>query len=121
MIVGEIGGIQKFCVDRVMAEMIIGVITKIAVKEISGLTAGIDFRGMIKVLTIEDTNLKMEVKMTTLAEGTTEIEKLVMVSDGTEFAGGNIEGLFDESRRSTKVKHEKWVKHYDRRKRDVQV
>ncbi|GFU63932.1 uncharacterized protein TNCV_1939571 [Trichonephila clavipes] len=44
-----------------------------------------------------------------------------MVSDGTEFAVGDIERLFDETRRNTKAKHEKWAKYYDRRRRDVQI
>ncbi|GFX01471.1 uncharacterized protein TNCV_1864451 [Trichonephila clavipes] len=35
------------------------VITRMAVKEISGSTAGTDFRRMIEDLTIEDTNLEM--------------------------------------------------------------
>ncbi|GFV22598.1 uncharacterized protein TNCV_2077901 [Trichonephila clavipes] len=43
-----------------------------------------------------------------------------MVSDGTEFAIGDIEKLFDEARRNTKAKHEKWAK-YDRRRHDVQI
>ncbi|GFX61897.1 uncharacterized protein TNCV_3777081 [Trichonephila clavipes] len=70
MIVGEIGEIWKLCVDRVMAEMIIGVTTRMAVKEISGSTARIDFRRMIEDLTIGDTNLEMGVKRTILVEGT---------------------------------------------------
>ncbi|GFS73305.1 uncharacterized protein TNCV_4711861 [Trichonephila clavipes] len=44
-----------------------------------------------------------------------------MVSDGTEFAVGDIEKLFDEARRNTNAKHEKWAKYYDRRRRDVQI
>ncbi|GFX83715.1 uncharacterized protein TNCV_349791 [Trichonephila clavipes] len=79
MIVGEIGEIWKFCVDRVTAEMIIGVITRMAVKEISGSTAGIDFRRMIEDLTIGDTNLEMGVQMTILAQGTAEIEAPVII------------------------------------------
>ncbi|GFY32088.1 uncharacterized protein TNCV_2622251 [Trichonephila clavipes] len=79
MIVGEIGGIRKVCVDRVTAELIIGVIKKMAVKEISGSTAGIDFRGIIEDLTIEDTNLEMGVKMTILVQGTAEIEVRVRI------------------------------------------
>ncbi|GFW58686.1 uncharacterized protein TNCV_378691 [Trichonephila clavipes] len=51
----------------------------------------------------------------------TPFQKLVMVSDGTEFAVGDIEKLFDEARRNTKAKHEKWAKFYDRRRRDVQI
>ncbi|GFY09782.1 uncharacterized protein TNCV_3697441 [Trichonephila clavipes] len=71
--------ILKFCVDRITAEMIIGVITRMAVKEISGSAARIDFRGMIEDLTIEDTNLEMGVKMMNLVEGTAEIEVRVRI------------------------------------------
>ncbi|GFW58652.1 uncharacterized protein TNCV_1579841 [Trichonephila clavipes] len=39
-----------------------------------------------------------------------------MVSDGTEFAVGDIERLFEEARRNTKPKHE-----YNRCRRDVQI
>ncbi|GFT29550.1 uncharacterized protein TNCV_3216211 [Trichonephila clavipes] len=48
-------------------------------------------------------------------------QKLVMVSDGTEFAVGDIERLFEEARRNTKAKHEKWEKYYNRHRRDVQI
>ncbi|GFY00993.1 retrovirus-related Pol polyprotein from transposon 17.6 [Trichonephila clavipes] len=48
-------------------------------------------------------------------------QKLVMVSDGTEFAVGDFERLFDEARQNTKPKHEKWEKYYDIRRRDVQI
>ncbi|GFY33574.1 retrovirus-related Pol polyprotein from transposon 297 [Trichonephila clavipes] len=51
----------------------------------------------------------------------TPFQKLVMVSDGTEFAVGDIERLFEEARRNTKAKYEKWEKYYNRRKRDVQI
>ncbi|GFV74887.1 uncharacterized protein TNCV_1041251 [Trichonephila clavipes] len=44
-----------------------------------------------------------------------------MVSDGTKFAEGDIERLFEEARRNTKAKHEKWEKYYNRRMRDVQI
>ncbi|GFW49578.1 uncharacterized protein TNCV_2843591 [Trichonephila clavipes] len=44
-----------------------------------------------------------------------------MVSDGSEFAVGDIERLFEENRRNTKAKHEKWEKYYNRRRRDVQI
>ncbi|GFW47510.1 uncharacterized protein TNCV_2437291 [Trichonephila clavipes] len=44
-----------------------------------------------------------------------------MVSDGTEFAVGDIERLFEEARRNTKAKHEKWEIYYIRRRRDVQI
>ncbi|GFU17920.1 hypothetical protein TNCV_4029371 [Trichonephila clavipes] len=44
-----------------------------------------------------------------------------MVLDGTELAVEDIERLFDEARRDTKAKHEKWAKYYDRRRRDVQI
>ncbi|GFX50910.1 retrovirus-related Pol polyprotein from transposon 17.6 [Trichonephila clavipes] len=48
-------------------------------------------------------------------------QKLVMVSDGTEFAVGNIERLFEEARRNTEPKHGNWKKYYNRRWRDVQI
>ncbi|GFX52798.1 uncharacterized protein TNCV_3719881 [Trichonephila clavipes] len=51
----------------------------------------------------------------------TPFQKLVMVSDETEFAVGDIERLFEEARRNTKTKHEKWEKYYHRRRRDVQI
>ncbi|GFW03137.1 uncharacterized protein TNCV_157571 [Trichonephila clavipes] len=44
-----------------------------------------------------------------------------MVSDGTEFAVGDIERLFDEARPNTKAKNEKWEKYYNRRRRDGQI
>ncbi|GFV45630.1 uncharacterized protein TNCV_326221 [Trichonephila clavipes] len=51
----------------------------------------------------------------------TPFQKLVMVLDGTEFAVGDIERLFEEARRNTKAKLEKWAKYYDRRRRVVQI
>ncbi|GFU49562.1 uncharacterized protein TNCV_1590991 [Trichonephila clavipes] len=74
LIIKEIGEILKWCVDRVMVEMIIGVTTRIAVKEISGSRARIHFRRMIEDLTIGDINFEAEVKKSILVEGTTEIE-----------------------------------------------
>ncbi|GFT25905.1 hypothetical protein TNCV_1518631 [Trichonephila clavipes] len=44
-----------------------------------------------------------------------------MVSNGTEFAVGDIEKLFEEARRNTKAKHEKWAKCYNKRGRDVRI
>ncbi|GFW56257.1 retrovirus-related Pol polyprotein from transposon 17.6 [Trichonephila clavipes] len=51
----------------------------------------------------------------------TSFQKLVMVSDGTELALGDIGRLFDEARRNTMAKLEKWAKYYDRRRRDMQI
>ncbi|GFU80963.1 uncharacterized protein TNCV_1277091 [Trichonephila clavipes] len=62
VIIEEIGEILKWCVDRIMVEMIIGVTMRIAVKEISGSRAGIGFK-----------IIEIEVKMTILVEGTKEI------------------------------------------------
>ncbi|GFW22015.1 hypothetical protein TNCV_4822971 [Trichonephila clavipes] len=72
-----------------MAEIIIGVATRMAVKEISGSTAGIDFRKMIEDLAIGDTNLEMEVKKTILVEGTTEIGVRVRIL--VEAIGGKVD------------------------------
>ncbi|GFY06747.1 retrovirus-related Pol polyprotein from transposon opus [Trichonephila clavipes] len=51
----------------------------------------------------------------------TPFQKLVMVSDGTEFAVGDIERLFEQARQNTKTKHEKWEKYYNRRRRPYRV
>ncbi|GFY11527.1 uncharacterized protein TNCV_3183651 [Trichonephila clavipes] len=51
----------------------------------------------------------------------TPFQKLVMVTDGMEFAVGDIERLFEEARRNTKAIHEKWEKYYNRRRRDLQI
>ncbi|GFU83895.1 uncharacterized protein TNCV_3852171 [Trichonephila clavipes] len=51
----------------------------------------------------------------------TPFQKLVMVSDGTEFAVGDIERLFEKARRNTKGKNEKWEKYYNRHRHDVQI
>ncbi|GFT60754.1 hypothetical protein TNCV_3286681 [Trichonephila clavipes] len=44
-----------------------------------------------------------------------------MVSDGAEFTVGNIEKLFEEASQNTKVKLERWVKYYNRRRREVNI
>ncbi|GFW35657.1 uncharacterized protein TNCV_4435081 [Trichonephila clavipes] len=44
-----------------------------------------------------------------------------MVSDGTDFAVRDIERLFEEARRNTKAKQEKWERYHIRRRRDVQI
>ncbi|GFV20866.1 uncharacterized protein TNCV_553021 [Trichonephila clavipes] len=49
----------------------------------------------------------------------TPFQKLVMVSDGTEFAVGDIERLFKEARKNTKAKHEKWAKKRFRTKETI--
>ncbi|GFW39629.1 uncharacterized protein TNCV_3188001 [Trichonephila clavipes] len=51
----------------------------------------------------------------------TPFQKSVMVSDGTEFEVGDIERLFEEARRKTETKQEKWKKYYNRRRHDVQI
>ncbi|GFY16846.1 uncharacterized protein TNCV_4338471 [Trichonephila clavipes] len=51
----------------------------------------------------------------------TPFQKLVMVSDGTEFAVRDIERLCLRRLDETKAKHEKWEKYYNRRRRDVQI
>ncbi|GFY09769.1 hypothetical protein TNCV_3697311 [Trichonephila clavipes] len=54
-------------------------------------------------------------------EHSSVVATILMVSEGTEFAVGDIEKLFDEARRSTKAKHEKWAKYCNRRRRDVRI
>ncbi|GFT80190.1 hypothetical protein TNCV_4506011 [Trichonephila clavipes] len=73
VIIDEIKEILKWCVDRIMVELIIGVTMRIVVREISGSRAGIGFKTMIEDLTIGDINLEIEVKITILVEGPKEI------------------------------------------------
>ncbi|GFT10901.1 hypothetical protein TNCV_1944951 [Trichonephila clavipes] len=73
VIVEEIGEILKWCVDRIMVEMIIRVTIRTTVKEISSSRAGIGFKSIIADLTIGYITLEIEVKMTILVEGTKEI------------------------------------------------
>ncbi|GFT73245.1 uncharacterized protein TNCV_459591 [Trichonephila clavipes] len=73
VIIEEIDEILKWYIDRIMVEMITGVSIRTSVKEISGSRAGIGFKTMIADLTIGDINLKIEVKLTILVEGTKEI------------------------------------------------
>ncbi|GFT69161.1 uncharacterized protein TNCV_2566161 [Trichonephila clavipes] len=84
MTFGEIGEIRKLCLYQVTADMIIGVITRITVKEISSSTAGLDFRRVIEDLMIGDTNLEMRVKRTILVEGTVELEVRVITAQGAK-------------------------------------
>ncbi|GFX00080.1 uncharacterized protein TNCV_3080761 [Trichonephila clavipes] len=51
----------------------------------------------------------------------TPFQRLVMVSDGAELAVGNIEKLFKEAWQNTRVKHKKWAKYYNKRRRDVNI
>ncbi|GFS93343.1 retrovirus-related Pol polyprotein from transposon 17.6 [Trichonephila clavipes] len=51
----------------------------------------------------------------------TPFQKLVMVTDGAKFVLGSIEKLFKEDRRNTRNKLEKWVKYYNRRRREVNI
>ncbi|GFT72792.1 hypothetical protein TNCV_406831 [Trichonephila clavipes] len=51
----------------------------------------------------------------------TSFQKLAMVSDGAEFAVGNIEKWFKEAKHNTRVKLKKLVKYYNRRRRDVNI
>ncbi|GFW62568.1 hypothetical protein TNCV_85701 [Trichonephila clavipes] len=44
-----------------------------------------------------------------------------MVSNRAEFTVGNIEKLFEEDRQNAQVKHEKWAKYYNRRRRNVKI
>ncbi|GFS87521.1 retrovirus-related Pol polyprotein from transposon opus [Trichonephila clavipes] len=71
--------------------------------------------------TINETTGKSPAKLFLGRKLITPFQKLVMVSDGSEFTVGDIERLFEEARRNTKSKHEKWENYYNRRRHDVQI
>ncbi|GFS60163.1 uncharacterized protein TNCV_2826791 [Trichonephila clavipes] len=70
---------------------------------------------------VNETTGKTPVKLFLGRKLITPFQKLLMVSDGTEFAVEDIERLFEEARRNTETKHENWKKYYNRRRRDVQI
>ncbi|GFW85259.1 uncharacterized protein TNCV_3249991 [Trichonephila clavipes] len=47
--------------------------------------------------------------------------KLVLVTDGAEYVGGNIEKLFDEARQNMQRQHKTWEKYYNRQKKAVNI
>ncbi|GFU53156.1 uncharacterized protein TNCV_3023771 [Trichonephila clavipes] len=51
----------------------------------------------------------------------TPFRKLVRVTDGAEYVGGNIEKLFDEARQNMQRQHKTWEKYYNRKRRAVNI
>ncbi|GFX33329.1 uncharacterized protein TNCV_811911 [Trichonephila clavipes] len=51
----------------------------------------------------------------------TPFRKLVQVTDGAEYVGGNIEKLFDEVRQNMQRQHKTWEKYYNRKRRAVSI
>ncbi|GFT06969.1 uncharacterized protein TNCV_1415321 [Trichonephila clavipes] len=51
----------------------------------------------------------------------TPFSKLVRVTKGAEYAGGNIEKLFDEVRQNMQRQHKTWEKYYNRKRRAVNI
>ncbi|GFT97452.1 uncharacterized protein TNCV_1628781 [Trichonephila clavipes] len=51
----------------------------------------------------------------------TPFRKLLNVTEGTEYVGGNIEKLFDEARQNMRKQHKTWEKYYNRKRREVNI
>ncbi|GFW10121.1 uncharacterized protein TNCV_2569051 [Trichonephila clavipes] len=51
----------------------------------------------------------------------TPFRKLVRVTDGAEYVGGNIEKLFDEERKNMQRQYKTWEKYYNRKRRAVNI
>ncbi|GFX89760.1 uncharacterized protein TNCV_3711921 [Trichonephila clavipes] len=49
----------------------------------------------------------------------TPFSKLINVTVGAEYVGGNIEKLFDEARQSMRKQHKTWGKYYNRKRRQI--
>ncbi|GFV35162.1 uncharacterized protein TNCV_2295671 [Trichonephila clavipes] len=47
--------------------------------------------------------------------------KLINVTDGAEYVGGNIEKLFDEARQNMRKPHKTWEKYCNRKRREVNI
>ncbi|GFS55054.1 uncharacterized protein TNCV_2441371 [Trichonephila clavipes] len=50
-----------------------------------------------------------------------EVEKLINVTEGAEYVGGNIEKLFDEARQNMRKPHKAWEKYCNREMREVNI
>ncbi|GFY09184.1 uncharacterized protein TNCV_4663741 [Trichonephila clavipes] len=76
------------------------------------------------MICFEQRQRKEEAALYCSFEGRKLITPFSEISEGIRrngFVVGDIERLFEETRRSTKAKHEKWEKYYNRRRRDVQI
>ncbi|GFY28006.1 retrovirus-related Pol polyprotein from transposon 297 [Trichonephila clavipes] len=51
----------------------------------------------------------------------TPFRKLVRVTEGAEYVGGNIVKLFDEARQNMRKQHKTWEKYYNRKRRGVNI
>ncbi|GFW37356.1 retrovirus-related Pol polyprotein from transposon 412 [Trichonephila clavipes] len=51
----------------------------------------------------------------------TPFSKLINVTQGAEYVGGNIEKLFDEARQNMRKQHKHWEKYYNRKRREVSI
>ncbi|GFW51408.1 retrovirus-related Pol polyprotein from transposon 17.6 [Trichonephila clavipes] len=51
----------------------------------------------------------------------TPFSKLINVTEGTEYVGGNIEKLFDEARHNMRKQHKIWGKYYNRKRRQINI
>ncbi|GFW22165.1 uncharacterized protein TNCV_1632951 [Trichonephila clavipes] len=51
----------------------------------------------------------------------TPFRKLINVTEGAEYVGGNIEKLFDEARQNMRKQHKTWEKYYNRKKREANI
>ncbi|GFX70907.1 retrovirus-related Pol polyprotein from transposon 17.6 [Trichonephila clavipes] len=51
----------------------------------------------------------------------TPFRKLVLVTDGAEYVGGNIEKLFDDARQNMQRQHKTWEKYYNRKRRAINI
>ncbi|GFW81671.1 uncharacterized protein TNCV_2883451 [Trichonephila clavipes] len=51
----------------------------------------------------------------------TPFRKLINVTEGAEYVGGNIEKLFDEARQNRLKQNKTWGKYYNRKRREVNI
>ncbi|GFX23958.1 uncharacterized protein TNCV_2730631 [Trichonephila clavipes] len=51
----------------------------------------------------------------------TRFSKLINVTEGAEYVGGNTEKLFDEERQNMRKQHKTWEKYYNRKRREVNI
>ncbi|GFX13802.1 uncharacterized protein TNCV_3421141 [Trichonephila clavipes] len=70
---------------------------------------------------VNETNGKTPAELFLGKKIITPFRKLVLVTDGSEYVGRNIEKLFDEARQNMHRQHKTWEKYYNRKRRAVNI
>ncbi|GFU97437.1 uncharacterized protein TNCV_1912921 [Trichonephila clavipes] len=74
-----------------------------------------------RLQTVKETTGKTPAELFLGRKIITPFRKLVLVTDGAEYVGGNIEKLLDEARQNVQRQHKTWEKYYNRKRRAINI